>query len=263
MKLDYGTQLSPAPIKLSIGSVKKPLLRDIADLSFDKFYLYQVFLKLTPEQYFTKLKDDEGKRYWQSLSEEKRESITLYSMILENVDLQKQFSEIFNFFFLEYVVFKEDCFILLKKPIEDEADLVIENVSGIIAGTNFVQVIEILQQVCSIYDKEQPIEEMKFKNNAARKIMEKILKGKKKEKERKKADINLSLPNIISSVSNMHPTINPVNVWDMTLFQLFDAFNRLQVNTVYSINSTRVSVWGDEKKTFDVSLWYKNSYDEK
>ena len=42
-----------------------------------------------------------------------------------------------------------------------------------------------------------------------------------------------------------------------------DAFNRLQRNTMYDIDSTRVSVWGDEKKTFDVSLWYKNEYDKK
>lgn len=104
---------------------------------------------------------------------------------------------------------------------------------------------------------------MKFKNSAARKIYEKLLSAQKKEKKRRKADINLSLPNIISAVSNCHPTINPINVWDLTLFQLFDTFNRMRANKIYEIDSTRVSVWGDEKKTFDIALWYKNEYDKK
>lgn len=90
-----------------------------------------------------------------------------------------------------------------------------------------------------------------------------MLKAKKKAQENKKADINLSIPNIISSVSNMHPSINYLNIWDLTIFQLLDAFNRLQANVMYNIDCTRVSVWGDEKKTFDVSLWYKNNYDNK
>ena len=47
----------------------------------------------------------------------------------------------------------------------------------------------------------------------------------------------------------------------MTVFQLYDSFNRLQQNKMYDIDSTRVSVWGDEKKTFDFGLWYKNNYD--
>ena len=81
--------------------------------------------------------------------------------------------------------------------------------------------------------------------------------------DNKKADINLSIPNIISSISNMHPSLNYMNVWDLTVFQLLDAFNRLQANVMYDIDCTRVSVWGDEKKTFDVSLWYKNNYDNK
>ena len=93
--------------------------------------------------------------------------------------------------------------------------------------------------------------------------MEKMLKAKKKEQETKKSDLNLTIPNIISSLANKHPSLNYVNIWDLTIFQLLDAFNRTQANSMYDIDSTRVSVWGDEKKTFDVSLWYKNNYDKK
>ena len=40
MKFDYGTQLSPYPIVLSIGTLIKPKLQRVADLSFDKFNYY-------------------------------------------------------------------------------------------------------------------------------------------------------------------------------------------------------------------------------
>ena len=93
--------------------------------------------------------------------------------------------------------------------------------------------------------------------------MEKILKEKKQEKKKNKLDKNMTIPNIISALSNKHPSLNYTNIWDLTIFQLLDSFNRIQANSVYEIDSTRVSVWGDEKKTFDASLWYKNEYDKK
>ena len=104
---------------------------------------------------------------------------------------------------------------------------------------------------------------MKFKNNLAKKLMQKMLKAQKEEKKRKKADINMSLPNIISAVSSRHPSINLINVWELTIFQLFDVFGRLQANAMFEIDCKRVSTWGDEKKTFDAALWYKNQYDKK
>ena len=69
MELDYGTQISPFPIKLSIGTLKKPKLRDIAEMSFDKFAFYEFMLKMTPEMYYTKLlKKSGGEQLWSSFS---------------------------------------------------------------------------------------------------------------------------------------------------------------------------------------------------
>ena len=90
-----------------------------------------------------------------------------------------------------------------------------------------------------------------------------MLKAQKEQKKQAKNDINLSIPNIISAVASKHPSLNLTSIWDLTIFQLLDSFSRLQANTVYEIDSTRVSVWGDEKKTFDPALWYKNIYDKK
>lgn len=264
MRLDYGTQLSPVPITLSIGTLRKPTLKEISQITFDRFSFYEFFLKLSPEIYYTKLrKENDGEAYWGSLTEEEQDKITIYNIIEEDDKIRSTYVEIFNFFFVETVIYQEGFFILLKDEVANPEKIKREQVRGAIAKDNFSQVMSLLQQICCIYNEEESLDDMKFKNNLARKLMEKMLKAKKKEQETKKSDLNLTIPNIISSLANKHPSLNYVNIWDLTIFQLLDAFNRTQANSMYDIDSTRVSVWGDEKKTFDVSLWYKNNYDKK
>lgn len=266
MRLDYGTQLSPVPITLSIGTLRKPTLKEISQITFDRFSFYEFFLKLSPETYYTKLRTEkDGEAYWNSLTEEERDGITIYDIIKEDEQIRNTYVEIFNFFFVETVIYQEGFFILLKEntAIDKPDEIKREQVRGAIAKDNFSQVLGLLQQICCIYNDEESLDDMKFKNNLARKLMEKMLKAKKKEQESKKSDLNLTIPNIISSLANKHPSLNYLNIWDLTIFQLLDAFNRIQANSMYDIDSTRVSVWGDEKKTFDVSLWYKNNYDKK
>lgn len=266
MRLDYGTQLSPVPITLSIGTLRKPTLKEISQITFDRFSFYEFFLKLSPEIYYTKLrKENDGEAYWGSLTEEEQDKITIYNIIEEDNKIRSTYVEIFNFFFVETVIYQEGFFILLKEntAIDNPDKIKREQVRGAIAKDNFSQVMSLLQQICCIYNEEESLDGMKFKNNLARKLMEKMLKAKKKEQETKKSDLNLTIPNIISSLANKHPSLNYVNIWDLTIFQLLDAFNRTQANSMYDIDSTRVSVWGDEKKTFDISLWYKNNYDKK
>ena len=266
MRLDYGTQLSPVPITLSIGTLRKPTLKEISQITFDRFSFYEFFLKLSPETYYTKLrKENDGEAFWDSLTEEEQDKITIYNIIEEDEKIRSTYVEIFNFFFVETVIYQEGFFILLKEntAIDNPDKIKREQVRGAIAKDNFSQVMSLLQQICCIYNEEESLDDMKFKNNLARKLMEKMLKAKKKEQETKKSDLNLTIPNIISSLANKHPSLNYVNIWDLTIFQLLDAFNRTQANSMYDIDSTRVSVWGDEKKPFDVSLWYKNNYDKK
>lgn len=269
MRFDYGTQNSPFPIALSIGTLVKPKLKDIADpdngMSFDKFNYYEVLVKMTPESFYTKLKGDEGKKYWKTLSDDEQLELTLYRIVVSDESLLNTFVEIFNFFFKETVIFQDGYFILLNESADKDIDITSpsqSDIRGVISENTFSQVLDAIQQVCCISDKDEEVDEKKFKSKRARRMYEKMQRAAQKERERKKSDINFTLPNIISVVSNNHPSINPINVWELNIFQLYDAFNRLQMNAIYNIDSTRVSVWGDEKKTFDAALWYKNEYDK-
>ena len=261
MRLDYGTQLSPCPISLSIGTIRKPTLKDIATISFEKFNFFEVFTKMTPSTYYEKVSLNNS--FWNSLSEEDRDEVSMYTVIMNDERVQNIYIDVLNFFFVEKVVYKEGFFVVLKENA-DEDKLTPEMVRGVIQEKTFSQVMDIIQQICGIKSSEdEPIENLKFKNAKAKRLYLKMLKAQKEQKKQAKNDINLSIPNIISAVASKHPSLNLTSIWDLTIFQLLDSFSRLQANTVYDIDSTRVSVWGDEKKTFDAALWYKNIYDKK
>ncbi|MBQ2396120.1 MAG: hypothetical protein II304_03630 [Bacteroidales bacterium] len=266
MKFDYGTMISPSPIKLSVGTLKKPTLQEISEISFDTFSFYQFLIKMTPKIYFTELlKDFDGEKQWNSLKQEEQDALTIFDIIINEKKIQSLYVDTLNFFFKETVIYQEDYFLLLDGNISNLKQISAEQIKGIITSETFNDIVIIIQQVCGIYNEEEDISNMKFKNDFGRQMYMRMLEAKKQaeEKSKKQTDKNKSLPNVISSVANRHPSLNFTNIWSLTIYQLLDTFHRLQANEMYEIDSTRVSVWGDEKKTFDCSLWYKNHYDDK
>lgn len=263
IELDYWTLLSPPDqyIYLTIGKLRKPTLREIGVLSFDRFNFFEVLSKLTPELYYTKVLGEQGKSQWNSMSDSAKDDMTIYRIICDDARLQQSYVDLLNFFFVEHVMFQDEYFVLIDESLENPQDYTVNDIHGVIAEDSLLLVLDVIQQICCIKEEdENPPEQTKFKNKTAQKWFEKMRKGKKEEKKLKKADDKYSLPNLISAVSNRHPSLNYLNIYDLTVFQLTDAFRRLQANAYYDISSTAVSVWGDEKKTFDDALWYKNEF---
>ncbi len=162
MRLDYGTQLSPCPITLSIGTIKKPTLKDIATISFEKFNFLEVFTKMTPSTYYEKVSLDTS--FWNSLSDDEKSEVGMYSVITHDEKVQNIYIDVLNFFFIEKVIYKEGFFIVLNDNA-DEDKLTPEMVRGVIQEKTFSQVMDIIQQVCGIQNQEdEPIENLKFKN---------------------------------------------------------------------------------------------------
>ena len=283
MKLEYGEQISPSPIKLTIGTLVKRTLRDVADISFQTFAYYQALLKLTPQEFYCKWSNEEDKKFWDNLTAEEKVKLNMFDVIVKNDILINQYLEMFNFFFEECVLFCESYFVLLNKKYKTTIDvnnrIVDENkileilgnnendLSGAINDNNFSEVVSIIGQMCGILEDEES-EEPKFKNEFQKKwYYENYVKAKKKAlKEsvaKDKVNLNLTLPNLISAVASKHPSLNYLNIWDLTIYQFLDTFNRVQANAIYDINAHQISVWGDEDKKFDFEFWFKNSYDKK
>lgn len=269
MDLEYGTLLSPNPIKLSFGTLRQPTLNEIdSEITIPQFAIFESFLKMTPKLYYTKaLENSGGCEMWENFSEDEQDSMTMYDVIKSDKKVEITYLAILNFFFVERIKYLDGYFFSIKPGVDANKkleDMSKNDVQAVINEDVFFEVIDVIQQTCCIRDKKTTEKPPKYKNSKAKKIYEKMLKAMKEQEEResKKNGLNFSLANIISAVSNKHPTISPVNVWDLTVFQLYDAFSRLQINNLYQIDCMRVSTWGDEKKTFDISLWYKNNFDK-
>ena len=269
MTLDYYTLLCPEPISLSIGTIKHPFLRDIGKLGYKRFMMYQVYLKLTPREYYTKLNTEHGEQYWDVLTDGEKEEISLFDVIIFEKSLQNIYTDILNFFFIERVVYNEGMFILINTDDYDtpfsEMEISDEMISGVITNETLEIILDIFQQLCCIKSKD-PLDDPKpvFKNEKARRMYEKIQKANEQKTQRKVKEeyYNLLLPNIISSVATKCPGLNIVNIWDSTLFQLYDQFDKTRNDDTHYMNCVRVAVWGDEKNQFDPTLWYKNNFDK-
>lgn len=256
MSLDYGSLLSPVPIELSIGTLRHPKLIDIAKLTFHQFEIYQLFLKIKPIDYYLNVSSKEGsKEYWNALPEVEQLSMTMYDVLLDNESVAQIYTDIFNFFFENKVLFTNNCFILLKdSDTLEEA----KNV-GVINESNFRDALNVICEICNIApakDEKPP----KFKNEKAKRLYYRMEKAKQEEARVKRTDLKYKLENIISSVASKSPNLSMANIWDITLYQLYDQFTRLQIVDVYERQATSVSVWGDEKKKFDPTQWFKSIF---
>lgn len=264
MILNYGTLMSPVPVTLSVGTIRKPTLLDISHLTFDTFNEYEIFLKMTPRFFYTNIiKDDEKKKEWINLSEDERDDMTIYDLIVINEKLRELYLDILSFFFIEKLVYVNGLIIVYNPKVEEVEKLKQEDIVGIITKETFMQVLEVIQQICYIYEYKEKKEDLKFKNKLAQKLYARMLKAKEEDDKRKEVNLNFTLPNIISSVCSNHGSLNYSNIWGLTVFQLMDSFDRIRDGKMYEISSVRLSVWGDEKNQFDAELWYKNNFDKK
>lgn len=258
MRLSYGDLLSPAPLYLEFWCVSKPTLRQIAEISFGVYDMFLTFANISPDFYFKALCPPQIRELWDQMDDAEKADVTMFSLAIETEQIAQVYQQMLNFFSPFNVVFEEQKFLALN----DKEEVV----GAIITQDQFDQVMSFIRQVCNITDDEQEEEknpqfEEKSKNTA-KKIFDKLMKAKRETQKQKKNDINMSMPNLISAVSNRSHSINPINVWDLTVYQLYDSFMRLCMSEQYNISARNVSVWGDEKKRFDSTTWYENSYDK-
>ena len=88
-------------------------------------------------------------------------------------------------------------------------------------------------------------------------IIKKLQKGRAEKAKQTKADKNMELGNIISAVANKSQSLNIINIWDLTVYQLWDCFSRLSNNSIYDIQSMSVAAWGNKDNYCDATAWFK------
>lgn len=274
MKLNYATLISPYPFYLErIGGIKSPTLREIwnPDITYQNYQMYITLLLMTPQNYCEHT-DILMQNWYQSLSEEKKQQINMMDIIAKNKHLQTTYTKIFNFFFVENVFWDDINQIFFLTPdnvFYDETNQIFyfhnevgekiqTNNYGIIHKNIFVELCDIILQRCGITRSDVDTDTSKVKSKRALEILKKLQKGRETISKTSKNDKDINLPNLIASVAVKSNSINFTNIWDLTVFQLYEQFKKEQTNVYFDIKKMSVAAYGNEKNTFQGNEWYKN-----
>ena len=231
------------------------------------------------------------KKQYEELDTKEKLSISFYDLLMYDELLICSFIEAFDFFFEEEVDFvvngneitdAQFSFITYNK-IDTPQKIKLNNgneystiktnreLVGVINRSNFKDVVDIILQRNSVQMEEEITAEdlTKVKNkNKVMQLMEKMKKGQKqldktreKEREEKGVASDTELANIISCVAaKNHNGINMINIWDMTIYNLYEQFKLIRENNIHDAETLSVFVWGDESNKFDIDGWFKEKF---
>lgn len=247
MKLSYFDLLSPDPVVIpNACSVISPKLREIASTGFAAYQYYLSLLFMNVKAYFDLVGCSEE---YEKLAGTELAQINLFGLLTANEKMALLLQSALQFFIQEKVIYskKDNCFLIC-----DEAERRI----GIISQENYALVCDVIRQRNHFRSAAQE-DLSKVKSKKALEIAKKLQQGRARKEASGKPDDNMELGNIISAVANKSQSLNILNIWDLTVFQLWDCFFRLSNNSIYAIQSMSVAAWGDKDKHFDAAAWFK------
>lgn len=131
-----------------------------------------------------------------------------------------------------------------------------ENNTKIIHRENYELVIEILKLQNCLKNLSSD-DEFNANDSKAKEIIEKIKKSRKKINENKSGEQEkLDLMDLISVLSANGNGLNINNIWDLTMFQFNNQFNRMQMLEEYKIN-IRSLLAGAKSEDIELKHWMR------
>lgn len=239
MKLDYAALISPYPLYLqNVGHIRAPTLGEIwnPDITYQGYNSYLSMLLAT-------LKNQ----------------LSVFEWITASEELQNNYCHLLDFFFEEDVIWDNANQRFITYNSADQNGAVIP--VGMMTKECFADVCNIILQRCGCVTNDiDTIDSSKVKSKRALEIFNKIQNAKKKSKPKK--DKAMELPNLITAVAVKSNSINFTNIWNLTVFQLYEQFRREYANVYFDIQKMSVAAYGNEKKTFKGTEWFHNESEE-
>jgi flagellin-specific chaperone FliS len=126
---------------------------------------------------------------------------------------------------------------------------------GIINRENFKEVEDMILQTNYIGVGDTKEKEVKFLSDKAREAWEKTQFALKNQKQNPSEDKSLKIANIISKLCVVSNTYNLLNVYDLTIFQLYDQFFQCEYIRAMNLSERVYSNHGGEN--FNMRDWLK------
>ena len=218
----------------NIGSLKALTLNEITDMGFDVYNKYLCMLCVNSEDIHEMLNiplvDENNVPY---------ELIQPFDFIWENCKYNEEFKS--------SIVTALECFLHDRVVVNEEALCFDVGLEGLIHKDTYNFFIEIIKEMncIQVKDKYTPttLAEQGYVNE---------LKEKKARYQNKKPESNIN--EVISAVCAKHPSINVLNVGELTIYQLFNQFQRLNAIDQYDININSM-MHGAESKDITLTHW--------
>lgn len=229
LKLLKGTQFNIKKENENICYIKPLTLCQIVDIGLDKYNLYLSSLVAEVSDYNIQDIDLSNYTYW---------DILINIMYYGDKSYYEAIIEAMSIFLDQEITFnKQEKLFYTQEGKTIDKDI-------------FDEVKQILKwQNCL---RNNSIEEEKYENERARKLAEKFKKFREQLKP-KKSENSITLEDMISGVSARHSSINLYNIWDLTLYQLYDQFNRL--NLVDNYNASIFLLPYSEDASKNIKHW--------
>lgn len=247
MKLNYFDLLSPAPVAIpNACSVVSPRLKDISSIGFAAYQYYLSLLFMDMKAYFSLNGWEDA---YEKLSGTELAQLDLFDLLTAEENRRQLLMSALRFFIPENLTYakEKNCFLV------HNAD---GSRRGTISGENYALICDVIRQ--RNHFKSAVQEDLtKIKSKKALEIARKLKQGRAQKNAAARPDDNMELGNIISAVAGKSQTLNLLNIWDLTVFQLWDTFFRLSSNNLYAIQSMSVAAWGDKNNHFDAASWFK------
>ena len=248
MKLNYFELLSPYPIFIeNTCHVLSPKLKDISAIGYNTYQFYILILLLDSKSYFDFIGCTEQ---YEKMSDDEIIKLDIFNLMTSNKATSVALESALNFFLQEKVTYSQEdnCYYTYKKSDDKRI--------GMISKDNYADIRDIICQRNNFKGKEHT-DLSNIKSKKALEIMKKLQKGRSKNNKLTNQNNDMELDNIISAVANKSQSLNILNIWDLTVFQLWDCFFRLSNNNIYDIQSMSVAAWGDKDKHFNAPAWFK------
>lgn len=124
--------------------------------------------------------------------------------------------------------------------------------NGIINKTNFADVRTAILQLNFIgLDNVAALKKPKFQDERAKQAWERAQEFLKKQSKPAKNNEARDIGNIVSKLSAVHPTYNLLNIRNLTVFQLYDAYFQASYMRGVNLSEMIFSNHGGEKFKFD------------
>lgn len=250
IRIPYGYLLSNTPFYMrGLGTMISPQLKNLYSPKCDSWQDY-IFIQAVISDntdYLLKIAESlVGSKLTKKYPESEK-----FNLIADTHILRDVFIRALSLFFINTIRYSEfdKAFLIFEKNNS-------QNLQGAITKDTFEIFCSVIEQLLHKEVKTEKKEE--DLSNVSEEVLKALETFNKYSKQEKIDNYkNYQLENIISKMCAVNSGYNLLNIYELTVWQLYDQFQAYSQNRLSRISEKSFSVWGGDD--FDFELWLKNN----